>query len=347
MVTSAAMAPGPQGPGTPEVSVVISSLGNHEGLRRVLDGYSRQDAGSVRFEVIVVVDRAEPDPAAVDEVIGTRTYPVRRLTGRTPGLSANRNTGWRAADAPLVLFTDNDTIPVPRVLSEHLAWHRRNPAEEVGVLGHVRWALELRTTPFMRWLDRGIQFDFGGIKETEAGWGRFYGANVSVKKGFLTRVGDFDEERLPYGYEDLEWAYRASKLGFRLLYARRAVVDHLRHDMTLEFWKKRVRRIAVAERQFIGLHPEIRPWFFDLFTAAVRQPSVRGRGVRLAPYVPRWVPWLGPKVWGATDLAYRQALAPHFLAAWEETDASGLGPAQPDLGELEGTSTGSSPGGPK
>jgi GT2 family glycosyltransferase len=332
---------------TPELSVVISTLGNYGGLRRVLDGFSAQDAEPGSFEVLVVVDRADPSPTAVDEAVAERDYPVRRLSGRTPGLSANRNAGCRASQAPLVLFTDNDTIPVARLVSEHLAWHHRHPEEEVGVLGHVRWAPELTRTTLMRWLDRGIQFDFAGIEGDDAGWGRFYGANVSVKKAFIERVGDFDEQRLPYGYEDLEWSYRANELGFRLLYARRAVVDHLRHDMTLEFWKKRVRRIAVAERQFTRMHPEVRPWFFDLFSQAVRQPEVRGRGLRLATYVPPWIPWMGPKVWEAADLAYRQALAPHFLAAWEDADASPARPAQPELAELEESSAGPSPGGPK
>jgi GT2 family glycosyltransferase len=341
------MSGSPEAPQRPELSVILSTLGNYDVLRRVLDGYSAQDAPPESFELLVVVDLADPDPGAVDEAIGTRTYPVRRLTGHLPGLSANRNTGWRGARAPLVLFTDNDTIPVAGLVSEHLAWHRRYPSTETAVVGHVRWAPELRLTPFMRWLDRGIQFDFGGIGGDEAGWGRFYGANVSVKKDLLERVGGFDEEGLPYGYEDLDWSYRASRLGFRLLYARRAVVDHLRHDMTLDFWKKRVRRIAVAERQFTRLHPEIKPWFFGLFSQAARQPSVRGRGVRLAPFVPRRMPWLGPRVWDATDLAYRQALAPHFLAAWEEAGTAGVGPAQPDLSELEESSVGSSPGGPK
>jgi GT2 family glycosyltransferase len=325
---------------SPQLSVVVSTLGMYQVLRRVLDGYSRQDAPPRSFEVVVANDAADPRPAAIDDAIGRRPYPVRRITGRVPGLSANRNAGWRAAEAPLVLFTDNDTIPDGRLVSEHIAWHARHPADEVGVLGHVRWARELRVTAFMRWLEHGIQFDYPNIEGIEAGWGRFYGANASVKALLLARVGDFDEERLPYGYEDLDWAYRASKVGFRLLYNRRAVVEHLR-PMTLEFWKRRVRRIAAAERRFVRLHPEIPPWFFGIFSRAAELPPARGRGVRLLPFVPPWVPRLGPRVWASADLAFKQALAPHFLAAWEEAASAADGPAQPDLSELEESSLGS------
>jgi hypothetical protein len=33
--------------------------------------------------------------------------------------------------------------------------------------------------------------------------------------------------------------------------------------------------------------------------------------------VPRWVPWLGSRVWASADIYFRQALAPDFLDAWE------------------------------
>ena len=314
--------------------MVISTLGNYATLERVLDGYSRQTAPAGSFEVVIVMDAAEQRPDAVEGAIGERPFPLRRISGPVPGLSANRNAGWRAAEAPLVLYTDNDTIPVHRLVAEHLKWHERYPEEEVGVLGHVRWARELDVTPFMRWLDTGIQFNYANLKGiVELPWGGFAGANSSLKRSFVERVGDFDQEHFPYGYEDTDWAYRASKVSFRMVYARRAVVDHLR-PMTLEFWTKRARRVAMAEHEFTRLHPEQPPWFHRLFTQALAKPPARGRGVRLAPYVPRWVPWLGPRVWASVDIYYKQALAPYFLEAWDEAEARGERPAAPDLSEF-------------
>jgi GT2 family glycosyltransferase len=330
----------------PALTVVISTIGMYDVLARVLDRYADQDSDPGSFEVLVVADAAEPDIAAVERAVGERPYPVRIIRGGRPGLSANRNAGWHAASAPLVMFTDNDTLPESQLVREHLEWHARHAAAEVAILGHVRWARELRVTPFMRWLDDGVQFDYPNIQGIEAGWGRFYGANVSVKRAFVERVGGFDEEHLPYGYEDLDFGYRASKLGLRVLYDRRAVVEHLR-PMTLEFYKRRVRRTASAERQFVRLHPEIPPYFHRMFTHAASLPAGHGRGVRLARWVPRWVPWLGPRVWTSADLAFKRELAPHFLEAWDEA-ASEEGAAQPDLSEreMEGA-LGRSPSGPK
>jgi GT2 family glycosyltransferase len=299
----------------PEISVIIPTLGRRPVLGRVLDRFAAQELDPVRFEVAVVADASWAAPDALESDLRARRYAARVVRAESPGASAARNAGWQAANAPLVLFLDDDILPCRRLVGEHLDWHERYPMAEVGVLGLVRWARELRVTPFMRWLEHGIQFDYRRIQGIEAGWGRFYTANVSVKREFLTRVGGFDQRRLPFGYEDLDLAYRMSRIGFRLLYNRSAVAEHL-HPMDLDFWRTRVRRIAIAERQFTRLHPELDPYFHRLFSDAAAQPPGRGRGARFAALVPRQTPWIGPRVWASADLAFRQALAPDFLEAW-------------------------------
>jgi GT2 family glycosyltransferase len=291
-------------------------------LCRVLDGYERQTVASGTFELLVVSDIAEPDPDAVDRVIGQRPYPVRRLTGGRPGLSANRNTGWNAARAPIVLFTDNDCIPTPELVAEHLRVHERHPADEVAVTGPVRWAPGIRVSPFMKWLEMGIQFDFRFVKDGRVGWEQLYGANGSIKRSFLERVGGYDEERLPYLYEDQDWAYRASRHGLEVMFTRRALVDHYK-VVTLESWAARLPQLAAAEWQFSRLHPEREPWFHSRF-AYVAGREVGGRkAVRLARYVPPRTPWLGPLVWSRANLHWLKEGAPTFLAEWDRLAAGG------------------------
>jgi GT2 family glycosyltransferase len=297
------------------LSIVVSTLGNHEGLRRVLEGYADQTESG--FELLICTDFAEPDPDAVTAAIGERPYPVRTVPAELPGASASRNAGWRAASAPLVAFADNDTIPEPDWVAEHLAWHREHPAEEVGVLGLVRWADEVEVTPFMRWLDHGIQFDYPHIEGIDAGWERLYSANVSFKRAFVERVGGFDEVHFPYGYEDLDLGYRLNQIGLRLLFNRTAVAQHLR-AFDLDFYERRVRRIAFAEREFVRLHPDVEPFFFNLFSAAIDASPASGRGRALIGRVARSTPLLGARAWASVDLYYRQQLAPAFLEAWEQ-----------------------------
>ena len=288
----------------------------------MLDRLERQTSPA-RFELLVVADAAEPDPAGVDALLAGRPYPARRLVGPRPGASAARNAGVRAATAPLVLFLDDDVLPEEQLVSEHLSWHERHPGEEVGVLGLVRWADELRVTPFMRWLERGVQFDFARIDGEEAGWGRFYSANASVKRGMLERVGGFDEERLPFLYEDIDIAYRMHAYGFRLLFNPRAAGEHL-HEMTIEGLRARLPLMAASEHAFCAKHPEIPPYFLEMFREAAAAPPARGRLAWLAPVVPPEAPVLGRRVWDTVESRFKQALAPDYLRAWEE-QAAGCG----------------------
>jgi GT2 family glycosyltransferase len=304
-----------------KISVVIPTLNRVEILARCLDRLEAQDCPADRFEVLVVADACEGDLEGVRAAAYGRPFVTRVSQAAEPGASAARNRGWREAGAPLVLFLGDDILADSSLVSGHLDWHERNPEASVGVLGDVRWADELHVTPFMRWLEDGVQFDYRRIDGVDAGWGRFYTANVSLKRSLLEEAGGFDQGRLPYLYEDLDLARRLHERGFRLLYNRSASGEHL-HPVTPESWAARAAQIALAERAFVELHPEVAPYFHELFSAATRWPPASGRGIALAPIVPRRVPWLGPKVWNSVDAYYRQQLAGPFLAAWEEADSS-------------------------
>ena len=302
----------------PDLTVVIPTLGTRPSLARVIERLNDDTHRSVDFEVVVVGHDAEVPLERLAELVGDLQAPLRVIDRSGPGVSFARNAGWRDARADLVLFLDDDVLPSGALLAEHLAWHRREPADEVGVLGHVRWAPEVRVTPFMRWLEQGIQFDYPNIVGTEAGWGRFYTANISVKRAIMERVGGFDET-IPFLYEDIDLGYRLNEVGFRLLYNRNAVGDHL-HVTDMDEWRRRAPAIARAEQNFVAMHPDIRPYFHDRFRWAVDRPPARGRGRWLTGIVPRWVPWLGPRVWLSVDRYYTQQLAPHFLAGWTDAD---------------------------
>jgi glycosyltransferase involved in cell wall biosynthesis len=279
----------------PELTVVIPTLGRSPALPRVLDRL----AGA---EVVVVADAAAPADVAAD------------LRAAVPGASAARNAGWRAASSPLVLFLGDDILAGPGLVDAHLARHRAEPDDDVAVVGHVAWARELRPTPFMRWLDGGIQFDFAGIRGEDAGWARFYTANASVKRAALERAGGFDEDAFPFLYEDLDLARRA---GLRVRYAPGAAAEHL-HPATLEGWRARMAQIAVAERRFVERHGGA-PHFHGLLGAAAAIPPGRGWGARLARVVPRRTPVVGDLVWGRADVWWRQQLAAPFMAAWDRS----------------------------
>jgi GT2 family glycosyltransferase len=301
------------------LSVVVPTLGRPRLLRELLDRLGRQDAGG--FEVVVAADAAEPDPAAVQAAVADRPYPARAVSAEAPGVSAARNAGWRAAAGELILFLGDDMLPADgRLIAAHLAGHERTPGAEVAVLGRVDWPRRPRPGALARWLDRGIQFDFRGLRDGEdAGWGRFWAANLSLARELLERSGGFDES-YRFGYEELELAARLRPEGLRVLHAADARVQH-HHPPTLEAWRVRMAEVAVAERRIVAAHPEVAPHFHDLLAPAAAIPPGRGWSARLAAVVPERAPWLGPRVWKRADLWFRQQLAPAFMAAWDQAGA--------------------------
>jgi GT2 family glycosyltransferase len=319
-----------------DLAVVIPTYRRPRELARTLDALEGQGIADGTWEVVVVDDPADDSAAGALE----RRVPwIRRVTRHAEGVAAARNAGWRATEARLIMFIGDDCIAAHDLVGGHLAWHGRNPEATAGVLGRVRWAEELRVTAFMRWLEQNVQFDYERIEDDEAGWGRLYTSNVSLKRELLERVGGFDEG-FPFGYEDLDLGYRLHREGFRLAYDADLVVDHL-HAPTLEDWERRMAVIARAERRFVDKHPELRPWFHDLLSHAAASPPARGRGARLAALVPRSTPWLGAKVWTSADMYFGQRLARPFLTAWDEA-----APDQPAEAASR-NSSGSPPGGPK
>jgi hypothetical protein len=171
----------------------------------------------------------------------------------------------------------------------------------------------------MRWLERGIQFDYGALAGSEAPWTHFYTANVSLKRVMLERVDGFDEERFPFLYEDLDVGRRLSELGFRLLHNPGALGEHL-HQTDVDEWRARMAATARAERRWVSTYPDMPAWFHDLFAAAERRPRVPRLPARLAATIPPRTPLVGPLAAAVADLHYRQQLAPSFLEAWR-TDA--------------------------
>ncbi len=295
----------------PAVSVVIPTLARDPArLRRALDALARQvEIAPEQIEVLVVLDATAGEASEV-------ARPTRVLRAGAAGASAARNAGWRAAEAGIVLFIGDDIIAGEGLVAEHLRLHSRHPEDQFAVLGHVCWAEELRVTAFMRWLERGFQFDFGSIEGSEAGWRRFYTANVSVKRALLARVNGFDEQ-LPFLYEDLDLGRRLDAIGMRLRYAPAATAERL-HPGSVQDWRARMGAVARAERRFCAKHPDIPPNFRVRLAEARRFAPGRGWGAAAARFVGPDVAWLGPRVWDRADIWFRQQLADAFEEGWEQ-----------------------------
>jgi GT2 family glycosyltransferase/SAM-dependent methyltransferase len=306
-----------------DLTVVIPTSGRWEVLNRTLDALAAQTAQG--FGTIVVVDSLDtPVPVEV------RHRPRLRVFAKEdegPGVA--RNLGVALSDTPLLLFLGDDTIPTSDCVERHLRRHRAEPAAELAVLGRVRWHPEVAANRINRWLDwSGAQFDYtaldaeyaaaadpkisSGARDIDAGFGRFYTSNVSLKRALFEAF----DPTFRFGYEDIDLGYRLAQRGMVLRYEPRAVALHL-HANTLAGLKQRFELVGAGERVMAAKHAWFAPVFHARFTRL-------GGGRRLSPLwarihdrVPRNLERMWWPVHVRAERWYHQELADAFFTGWD------------------------------
>jgi GT2 family glycosyltransferase len=297
-----------------DLSIVIPTRQRWATLRRTLDALSAQTAAG--FEVIVVVDGTDGEPPP--DLPGVR---VLEQAHAGPGVARNR--GVEASTRSLILFIGDDMVPKPDFVRAHLDRHEREPANEAAVLGRIVWHPDVPLNRLHRWLDwSSALFDYRLLElqdADDAGWGRFYSSNVSMKRSFFLAAGGFDPD-FEFDYEDLDFGYRLGELGLRLPYERRAVVEHL-HVYDWDDVRRRYESRATAERLMMAKHDWFRPWFRSKVETAATQR-------RVGPWWALTVDWLPSGESRArrlfeqrADRWYLQRLAPAFRDSWERAQS--------------------------
>ncbi|MEH0939211.1 glycosyltransferase family 2 protein, partial [Micromonospora psammae] len=197
------------------ISIVVPTVGRPS-LGALLDALAPQLADLPDVELLLVDDRRD----ATDELPLPATlsaYP-KVLTGRGAGPAAARNTGWRAARQPWVVFLDDDVVP-------DADWSRRLVRDlAVGPrVGGVQGTLRVPLPPDRRPTDweRGT----AGLAD-----GEWITADMAYRRAALADVGGFDE-RFPRAYrEDAELAHRVRLAGWELVRGRRVVSHPVRPE---------------------------------------------------------------------------------------------------------------------
>ncbi|HVA59294.1 MAG TPA: glycosyltransferase [Mycobacteriales bacterium] len=304
-----------------DVCVVIPTRDRWDILRVTLSALGRQD--TTGFEVVVVVDGT--DQVVPDLSASARGLALRTVQQERTGPGGARNVGAAVTSRSLLLLLGDDMVPTRSLVGRHLDGHRADTGEEVAVLGHVEWHRAVRRTGLIRWIDRSLtQFDFGITDGAEAGWGRFYSCNVSLKRTFFEAAGGFDPQ-FRFDYEDLDLGFRLAERGLRIRYDRSALVHHL-HPYRLDRLRDRYRSRGEAEWLMAKKHDWFRPFFGDLLRDAAGRPPTGRWWPALAAATPETLlrrrgPVAGRIRTGA-DLWYRQQVAAAYRAGWESAEAA-------------------------
>ena len=226
------------------LSVIITTCNRPDMLRQVLEGFVSQTAQQSEFEVIVVDDGSQPPVKELIESFSPK-LDISYIYQENNGLAAARNTGIKAAGGEIVLFHDDDDLPHPDLISEHIKSHLEYPEENVAVLGHLEWHSSLKVTPLMHYVSGpgGQYFGFSSMEH-----GKFYdqikwwGGLISAKLSLLKKLeGPFDP-KFRFGYEDIELSQRLSDRNIKILYNAHAIKYILRPINFEEFCRRCVRQ---------------------------------------------------------------------------------------------------------
>jgi GT2 family glycosyltransferase len=199
----------------PAVSVVVPTCGRLELLERCLAALAQQSLAAQRYEVIVVDDQPNVqtrDLVAAWHARGAGAGPAITYLpneGRH-GPAAARNLGWRAARAPIVAFTDDDTVPSPGWLQHGLDAF----GDGVDALcGRVEMPLPASPTDYQR--------DAQQLESAE-----FVTANCFLRKSVLAALGGFDERFRLAWREDSDLHFGLLAMGARIARSAQALVVH-------------------------------------------------------------------------------------------------------------------------
>ncbi len=190
---------------TPAVSLVIPTHNRRESLRMVLEALTRQTTPASDYEALVICDGCTDSTV---EMCRALSVPYRlRVLEQTPnqGPAAARNWGVREAAAPLILFIDDDVVPEPTLIAEHLRLHAQD--ERAVVIGPLLAPPGFRLNPWTRWEEAILRKQY---KDMAAGkWEptprQFYTGNASVRREHILAAGGFNAHFRRA--EDVELAY--------------------------------------------------------------------------------------------------------------------------------------------
>ncbi len=201
-----------------DVSVVIPTFNRQAALSRCLNAMPHD------VEVVVVDDGATD---GTGEVVNRCQHPkLRYVKQLNRGPASARNAGIQAARGGLIVFTDDDCVPLdpwPWPLVERM---KREQDSVAGVGGRV---IPFKDGVFSRY------YTFHRILEPPESCSYLVTANCLYRRDALELVGGFDEGIKHPGGEDTGIAVKIRDAGLGLVYEPRAIVRHEYRESLVDF----------------------------------------------------------------------------------------------------------------
>jgi GT2 family glycosyltransferase len=173
---------------------------------------------------VIVVDDGSTD-GTVDLLRSLAPpYTLRTVEQAHGGPAAARNRGVAAARGTLIVFLDDDVVPVPGLLAAHAAIHASAP--DAVVIGPMSPPGNWSRPAWIRWEEEKLQAQYHAMLTGRYACTarQFYTGNASLARSQFVAAGGFDASF--QRAEDVEFAYRLRDGGARFVFDPSAEVLH-------------------------------------------------------------------------------------------------------------------------
>src|SRR5690349_10264796 len=225
-----------------KASVIIPSYNGGHKIGYVLIALLEQSLSD--FELIVVIDGSTDNTREVLNEYRYRFGNFQIITQNNGGRSAARNAGARCATSEVLIFYDDDMIPYPKSVEQHVDFHKRNPGivcgDMIEIVGKHRTDIQnYKARLTEKWTSKYAE----GLNRMDGDGLYFTAANCSMKRVLFNELNGFDETLTDA--EDYELASRARAMGIPVYFDRSIKAVH-NEQITCRSYIMRLREYSAA-----------------------------------------------------------------------------------------------------
>lgn len=230
-------------------------------LERVLDACFEQTIPERSYEVVLVNDGSTDDtPSAIERARERANCRFVVVDQANAGLAKGRNAGIARASGERIVFIDDDVLPLPNFVEEHLRSHASQP--QAIVRGGAINVESFDDLPPPVWTIKNYSGNY------------FWTTNVSVPLATIRGIGGFNENFSEYGWEDIDVGLRLRARGVKAVFNPKALAYHYKPRPRACDVEKMVRQAQAQARTavvLVGLHPHWRAYLATGINPAQRR----------------------------------------------------------------------------